>query len=98
MCLPLFPLFFPLARYLDRKKLKKKNKLTQGKPGDPTVLEQTLLAKGRVQFGERVDAPLEVNLKRKHWAQDKEKKASERCKVRASASPSPFFYISFPHT
>lgn len=50
--------------YLNRKKLKKKGKL--GKD-EPTTLEKIMQDKAKVRFGEQADAPLEINLKRKHW-------------------------------
>ncbi|GLI64160.1 hypothetical protein VaNZ11_007345 [Volvox africanus] len=43
------------------------------------VVEKELQLKDNIKFGEVVDAPLKVNLKRKHWV-EKERTANERCK------------------
>lgn len=64
--------------YLNRKKLKKK--LGKAAKEDKSLLEKSLQQQGKVRFGEVSDAPLEVNLKRKHWSAQQEEKSSARCK------------------
>ncbi|PNW86529.1 hypothetical protein CHLRE_02g090400v5 [Chlamydomonas reinhardtii] len=61
--------------YLKRKKEKKAVKTASGAP----LVEKELQLRDKVKFGEVVDAPLEIHLKRKHWA-DKERTAADRCK------------------
>ncbi|KXZ42001.1 hypothetical protein GPECTOR_226g496 [Gonium pectorale] len=61
--------------------LKRKQEKKQAKGGQEVVVEKELELKHRdkVKFGEVVHAPLEVHLKRKHWA-DQERSANDRCK------------------
>ncbi|GLC34627.1 hypothetical protein PLESTB_001240900 [Pleodorina starrii] len=63
--------------YLKRKAEQKRHK--GGPGGGQLVVEKELQLRDKVKFGEVVHAPLQVHLKRKHWA-DKEKTANERCK------------------
>ncbi|KAG2501081.1 hypothetical protein HYH03_000899 [Edaphochlamys debaryana] len=61
--------------YLKRKQERKKAKGGSG----PLVVEKELQLRDKVKFGEVVDAPLDVHLKRRHWVQQ-ERTAAERCK------------------
>ncbi|GFR40197.1 hypothetical protein Agub_g757 [Astrephomene gubernaculifera] len=63
--------------YLKRKQQDKKRKKV---PAGQVVVEKELQLRDKVKFGEVVDAPLEVHLKRKHWAEQQERSDNERCK------------------
>ncbi|PNH09693.1 hypothetical protein TSOC_003705 [Tetrabaena socialis] len=59
--------------------LKRKEEKKRAKGGGELVVEKELQLRDKVQFGEVVHAPLQVHLKRKHWAPGQERTANERC-------------------
>lgn len=69
--------------FLKKKKLKRKGKYVgsdEDEESDPEERVQRAAAAIRPFFGDQAQAPIEVNLKRRHWKEG-EKKSSDRCKT-----------------
>ncbi|GIL94176.1 hypothetical protein Vretimale_339 [Volvox reticuliferus] len=77
-----FTELFVQKKLKDKKKeyLKRKAELKHKRGARAqVVVEKELQLKDNVKFGEVVDAPLKVHLKRKHWV-EQERTANERCR------------------
>ena len=69
--------------FLKKKKLKKKGKLVgsdSDEESDPETRLEKVAAATKPAFGAQNDAPIDVNLKRRHWT-DNEKTSADRCKA-----------------
>lgn len=70
--------------FLKKKKLKRKGKYVdsddEDEGSDPEERVQRAAAAIRPFFGDQAQAPIDVNLKRRHWKEG-EKKSSDRCKT-----------------